>query len=93
MSPPEHFAAVADRILADILTGQPARNPRTQGDLVINFDAVLAEARRHHTAVCREYNPHATDDEIASYWDGLGPAGREGYLRTAERRLAGEAAQ
>jgi hypothetical protein len=90
MTPPERFAAVADRILTDVATGQPVRDPREGAPMP---DHILAEARRHHAAVCRNYNPAATDDEIATFWDYLGPAGREGYLRTAEQRLAEEASR
>jgi hypothetical protein len=89
MTPPEQLAVVAGRILADIATGQPVQDPR-QGDPMPD-DPVEAEARRDHAAVCREYNPDATDEQIAKNWNGLGAAGRDGWLKTARRRLAEEA--
>jgi len=39
MSPPERLTAVAGRILADIVTGQPVRDPRTGGDLMTTTPA------------------------------------------------------
>lgn len=85
MSDFESLATVTGRILADVVTGQPVRDPRTEGAAMP--DTVLAEARRHHAAVCRGDNPDATDEQIDFYWATLGDAGRRGYLRTAEQRL------
>jgi hypothetical protein len=84
MSAEEHFTAVADRILADVVTGQPVQDPQ-QGAAMP--DTVLAEARRHHAAVCRGYDPDVTERQIDFYWASLGPAGQGGFLRTAEQRL------
>jgi hypothetical protein len=87
MSPPELFGDIALDLLADL------QRQQRQGDPMPNPDAVLAAARAHHAAVCRGYNPEATDEQIAKFWDLLGPSGREGYLRTAERNLTEEAAR
>lgn len=87
MSVEEHFATIAGRILADVATGQPVQDPRTEGAPMPDTDTVLTEARRHHAAVCRDYNPNVTQEQIDFYWATLGDAGRSGYLRTAEQQL------
>jgi hypothetical protein len=80
----EHFATIAGRILADVATGQPVRDPR-EGEPM--SDHILAEARRHHAAVCRDYNPNVTQEQIDFYWAGLGDTSQNSYLRSAQRRL------
>lgn len=86
MSPPESLADVAGRILADVATGQPVQDPR-EGDPMPTTDNVLVEARRHHAAVCRDYNPNVTQEQIDFYWAGLGDTSQNSYLRTAEQQL------
>jgi hypothetical protein len=81
VSEPEPIGDLAAVFLARLWHRQP------QGDRMPNPDAVMAEARRHHAAVCRGDNPDATDEQIDFYWATLGDGGRHGFLRTAEQRL------
>lgn len=87
MSPPERVDDFEP--LGDLAAAYLARlwHQQHKGASMPDRDTVLAEARRHHAEVCRGYDPNAGDDQIAAWWNLLGPAGREGYLRTAEQHL------